>query len=78
ADFDYPIEIEVEVDPPNALPDTDWDYLYYDGDSAEFDWPADFFYLRDPVTGRYDITVNAKNSYSYRWVTIAAGSFTIR
>lgn len=78
ADFDYPINVKVEVDPPNAPSGSDRGYLYYDGDSVEFDWPPDFLFTRDTVTGRYDITVKAQNFGGYGWVTIAAGSFTIR
>jgi len=78
ANFDYPIDIEVTVDPPNALPDSDSEYLYYDGDSAEFDWPADFLFFGQPVAGRYSITVEASNWRNFSGVTIAAGSFTIR
>ena len=78
ADFDYPVRVRVEVDPPNAFSDLDTGYLYYDGDSAEFDWPADFFYLGEPVTGSYGIVVKASNRSTIGWVTIAAGTFTIR
>ena len=78
ADFDYPIDIEVTVDPPNALPDSDSKSLYYDGDSAEFDRPADFVIFGQPVAGRYSITVEATSWRNLISVTIAAGSFTIR
>lgn len=76
ADFDYPIIIKVEVDPPNAISDSETEHLHYDGDSVEFDWPADFLYFDDPVVGTYRITVKASDFGDN--LTIASGSFTIR
>jgi hypothetical protein len=78
ADFDYPIRIRVEVDPPNGFSQTAFGYLYWDGHSREFAWPGDFFTFGDPVTGTYSITVKATNEVSIGFVTVAAGSFTIR
>lgn len=79
ADFDYPIIIEVEVDPPNWISDSETEYLYFDGDWVEFDWPADFLYFDDPVVGTYRITVEASDFRDNLFpVTIASGSFTIR
>jgi hypothetical protein len=77
ADFEYPIDVRVEVDPPDGLPDRDTGYLYFDGDSLEFDWPRDFFFRGDPVAGSYSVTVEAQNSSTIGYVTVAAGRFTI-
>jgi hypothetical protein len=75
ADFDYPIKIRVTVDPPNALRSSSFSYLWY---FHTFDWPADFIFGGDPVTGTYELTVEASNDSTWGWVTIASGPFNIR
>jgi hypothetical protein len=78
ADFAYPIKILVRVDPPDGFGLDQMVYLWRDGDYDTFDWPADFFFPRDPVPGIYRVTVEADNESTIGWKTIASGSFTIR
>jgi hypothetical protein len=78
ADFEYPVRILVRVDPPNGLGDNATAYLWFDGDYYTFDWPADFSFLHDPVTGTYEVTVEASNASTILWVTIASGAFIIQ
>lgn len=73
SDFRYPLRVQVEIAPPRGFADTATGYLLTTGDSAEFAWPADYFFLDDPVAGTYGIRVTI-----YPNLTIAAGTFTIR
>ncbi len=77
ADFDYPLKIRVEVEPPEGFASTAEDTLRNAGRSVEFAWPRDFASLVEPTSGRYLITVSATVLGRRNWVTIAAGAFTI-
>lgn len=77
ANFEYPVVIEVTVDPPFGFRGTDTDYLYYDGDSTEFVWPRDFSLTAEPVEGTYSIEVRASEGFRFPSSVVASGSFRI-
>jgi hypothetical protein len=91
--FDYPIKIQVVVDPPietgGFYPGSGYSsYLHkddnvftgslsYDRDSLRFEWPKRPFGAGRKVTGVYVVTVKASTKTG-DWVTIAAGAVTIQ
>jgi len=77
AELDYPVRVRVEVTPPG--PGWGWatGYLFFDGDSETFAWPADFSLIAEPLAGTYTVEVEAEVGLGFPEL-VASGSFTIQ